>query len=426
MKQDNSLFANLLKPYCTKEEIETFEAHLTDRPVNGLIRNTYHESDWNRDDLRQDEEDSLLYRFDKESCPIGKSLFHFSGGCYILDPASATISYYMKDLLPKNFVSLDFCGAPGGKTISLAFRREDGFYLCNDLSYQRANETRKNFERLGLINAISLSMDPLAFDLGSCIDCVILDVPCSGSGMIRKEEKMKEDWSEEKVKRLLPIQSSLLDKAYSLLKKGGVLAYSTCSLSIEEDECQIHDFLIRHPDMEPIKVKERKGMIKGKDALGIHMIPGLYDGEGIYFCLLRKTGGKSFSLSPFVSKEKVIYEDTISFVFKKNTYVISNMWKEFVSLHFLAPGLKVKDDSPHPKCEFDHALSKIDSRYPKIALEEKEALSYASGNEVHTASKEKDGLCVLTYQGLVLGWGKKVGNRIKNYLPKGLRETLVF
>lgn len=426
MTQSNSLFAKLLLPYCDNAEIEAFQTHLQDHPVSGLIRNTYHDCGWNKEGLRHDEEDDLLYRFDKETCPIGKSLFHFAGGCYLLDPSSATISFYLKDLLPKNFVSLDLCGAPGGKTISLAFRRKDGFFLCNDLSYQRANETRKNFERLGLINAVSLSMDPSELSLESSIDCVILDVPCSGSGMIRKEEKMKEDWSEEKVRRLLPIQSSLLEKAYFLLKKEGILAYSTCSLSIEEDECQIKDFLIRHPDMEIIPVNNKKGMIEGKGGIGVHMIPGLYDGEGIYFCLIRKKAGKCISLSPLVSKEKPLYDGTISFTYKKNTYVVSKMWKEFTTLPFVAPGLKVKDDSSHPKCEFDHALSKVDDRHPKIELDEKEAISYAQGNEAHTTSKEKDGLCILTYRGLVLGWGKKVGSRIKNYLPKGLRENLVF
>ncbi len=426
MTQDNSIFAKLLAPYCDNAEIAAFQTHLEDHPVSGLIRNTYHDSSWNNEGLRQDEEDGLLYRFDKETCPMGKSLFHFSGGCYLLDPSSATISYYLKNLLPENFVSLDLCGAPGGKTISLAFRRRDGFYLCNDLSYQRANETRKNFERLGLINTVSLSMDPLDLTLESSIDCVILDVPCSGSGMIRKEEKMKEDWSEDKVRRLLPIQSSLLEKAYSLLKKGGILAYSTCSLSIEEDEDQIKGFQSRHPDMEIIAVNRKKGMIEGKDGIGVHMVPGLFDGEGIYFCLLKKKDGKCIALSPLVSKEKPIYEGTISFTYKKNTYVVSKMYKEFAALPFVAPGLKIKDDSSHPKCEFDHALSKIDDRHPKIELDEKEAIAYAQGNEVHTTSKEKDGLCLLTCRGLVLGWGKKVGNRIKNYLPKGLRENPVF
>ena len=215
--KDSAIFSELLSPYCSEEEKEQFLSHLDDTPVSSFILNAYHNYTPSFPSIRKDEEDSLLYRFDKDDVPLGKSADHFSGAFYILDPSSATISYYLKDYLKKDFNCLDLCGAPGGKTISLAMRRKDGFYLCNDISYQRANEIRKNVERLGLTNVLSLSIDPMNISSDLLFDCIILDVPCSGSGMIRKEEKMKEDWSTDKVERLLPIQKNLLEKGYQLL-----------------------------------------------------------------------------------------------------------------------------------------------------------------------------------------------------------------
>ena len=415
---DNFDFSTLVKPYLSDEDCDKFRQSLNDEPISSFIVNTTINHDFNFDDrmIVQDKDDKLLYRFNKDEERLGKSLFHFAGAFYILDPSSATISYYLKDYLPDNFVSLDLCGAPGGKSIALSMRRNDGLYLCNDISFTRANEITKNADRLGLNNLYSLSIDPERINLGPIFDCLILDVPCSGSGMIRKEPKMKEDWSIEKVQRLLPIQANLLEKAYSLLKAGGILAYSTCSLSLEEDEEQIAMFLKAHPDMSEIKVKTRDGMREGK--FGYHMVPGIFDGEGIYFCLLRKEGTSNFKFTQTKTKDS-------NFTFGKNKYKTPIMYDEIAKLNFLSPGRKINDSSEHPKCEFDHAYSKVCDSYPIIEVSKEQGIEYAKGNEIKCDSNVKDGLVILSYEGCRLGFGKKVGNKIKNYLPKGLRENLI-
>lgn len=422
-KADPSVFSQLLTPYCTEKERETFLFHLDDVPVSSYLINTYSSFAPSFVLTKKDEKDDLLYRFDKSVIPLGKSVDHFSGAFYILDPSSATISYYLKDYLPDGFTCLDLCGAPGGKTISLAMRRKDGLYLCNDISYQRANEIRKNVERLGLSNVLSLSIDPQKINLYPYFDCIVLDVPCSGSGMIRKEEKMKEDWSFEKVERLLPIQENLLEKGYQLLKNGGVLAYSTCSLSVSEDEDQVKEFLKKHPDMEQIVIEEREGMKKGVDSIGYHMIPGIFDGEGIYFCLLRKKSGSSANMT--LMKNILDNSGIGIFDYRKNRYVVDKMYKEIADLPYLAPGIKVKDDSEHPKCEYDHAYCKVIKDIPHIDVDEEHAIEYVKGNEIKVNPSSKDGLCVITYHSIPLGFGKHVKGKVKNYLPKGLRENLI-
>ncbi len=422
-KQSNFSFVSLLS-YCSQEQQDKFVLGLKEKPVSSLLFNrslvdsstllSYFP------DLKKDEQDDLLYRFDKSEDQLGKTLFHFGGAFYILDPSSAAISYHLQNLLPQNFVAIDLCAAPGGKTIALDLRRRDGLFLANDISYERAIEINKNCQRLALSNVISCSMDPVHIPLSSCFDLTILDAPCSGSGMIRKEPKMKNDFSLEKVNRLLPIQEALLEKAYHLTKKGGIIAYSTCSLSMEEDENQVQLFLHNHPDMEVIPIEEKKHYVS--TGLGYHMIPGIYDGEGIYFILLRKTSGETIPFSPVKELKPSSIPSLNIFNYKNNSYLVSNMMQEFLALPLLSPGLKIYDRSEHPKCEFDHSYSKVSNSLPLYELTKEEAQNYVQGNEIKT--QNPDGLVILTYLHMRLGLGKVVQGKIKNYLPKGLRGYL--
>lgn len=419
-------FSSLLT-YCSPEEIEKFKEGLNQPSVSSLILNTSKFTSSQLEDtfsdLKKDDTDHLLYRFSKEEDRMGKTLEHFAGAFYILDPSSGVISSYLEKLLPKNFVSLDLCAAPGGKTIAMDLRRKDGLYLANDIAFDRAIEISKNAQRLSLANILTLSIDPVKLSLPEMFDLVILDAPCSGSGMIRKEPKMAKDYSEEKVTRLLPIQENLLEKAYECTKKDGIIAYSTCSLSIKEDEEQVKSFMKRHPDVEMIPLSPKEGMVIGKENIGYHMIPGIYDGEGIYFVLLRKTKGDAYQLNQ--SKDVKKYNDELmSLSFKGNTYLLSKFYQEFSKLPFIAPGMKVYDKSEHPKCEYDHAYSKVSDDIQLVEIDRQSALSYVQGNEVKIDSAIKDGLVILVYQKMRLGLGKNVKGKVKNYLPKGLRSNL--
>lgn len=411
--KDIDIFIRLLQPYCTSSMIEEFKQRADDKSINGFIKNTYRD-DFTIDEALKDEEDDLLYRFDKDEIQLGKSLLHFSGAFYILDPSSARISYYLAPLLKKNFISLDLCAAPGGKSIALNMRRHDGLYIANDISYQRALEMKKNVERLGLCNMYTCCIDPIKIK-DVYPDLIILDTPCSGSGMIRKDIKMVEDYSEDKVDRLLPIQESLLEKAYSLSKEGTIIAYSTCSLSIREDEEQIKKFLSKHKDFHIIDVNVKEDIVKGVEGIGYHMIPGISNGEGIYFAFMIKDGNT-------VDNEK---RSITEIKYKGNNYISYGLEKEFSVLPYLSVGLKKYDDSQYKKCPFDHSYCKIADDIQLLEIAQEKAISYVSGEEIQVQSDVKDGIVILTYLGNRLGLGKKVNNRVKNYLPKGLREKLI-
>lgn len=421
---DKKDLISLIAPYTDEAQRQKFIQGWDEHPVSGLLINPHHTSIASElNGLKQDESDKMLYRFDKEEDRLGKSLLHFGGGFYILDPSSAAISFYLDPLVKKEALGIDLCAAPGGKSIALAFRRPDVFLLANDISYPRALEIVKNTDRLGITNIASLSLDPENIPLDSLFDFVILDAPCSGSGMFRKDPKMLEDYSEDKVKRLLPIQEKLLEKAYQLVKKNGIIAYSTCSLSTEEDEEQIKKIMAKHLDLKIIKADVKEDIIPAADGFGYHLVPGIYRGEGIYFIFLKKTAGEAKEPEK-ENGQKTKAETQNTFPFRHNEYVVDRMFKDISPLPFISPGIKIHDDSEHPKCEFDHAFSKVTSSIPLLEVGKIQARSYAYGNEIISDSSAPDGLYVLTYHSLRLGFARKVKNRLKNLLPKGLRANL--
>ena len=299
---------SLLSQYCSKNEIEQFTLALNKAPLSAFILNKNKISNDEIEKLlpmvKKDDEDNLVYRYSKDELKIGKSILNFAGALYPMDASSSYISLKLKDIVKDKPLVADLCAAPGGKSIAFSIRRSDALILANDISYQRALEITKNVDRLGLSNIMSMSIDPMKLDLGPIFDLIILDVPCSGSGMIRKEEKMMDDWSFDKVEHLLPIQENLLEKAYSLLKKDGIIAYSTCSLSIDENENQIKKIIAKHNDLEEIKVDVLDSVVKGE--YGYHLLPGVYNGEGIYFCFLKKMTGSNYECKEIKYKKPTV------------------------------------------------------------------------------------------------------------------------
>lgn len=366
------------------------------------------------------------YLYDKEILPLGKHLLHQAGGYYLQEPSAMVVASLLP--LEKGDRILDLCAAPGGKTVQLAFRHPTGIIVSNDLSYSRASVLSQNVERFGLANVIVTCMNPHDFPtrFQSSFDAIVLDAPCSGSGMFRKKEEMRMDWTYEKVLSCAKTQSDLLDVAASLLKEGGHLLYSTCSFSYEEDDGNVLSFLSRHPEFEIIKLPVSPLFYEHSDCPGtVHLFPHLFPGEGHYIALLRKKGEKKKNRD----EKKKVFSFTKEPIWPslEGELLIKNDTKYALPFSFsldhltvLRPGLALGEEK---KGHFipSLALARYLSWSRDLPLSEEQAKQYIHG-EVLPIPTVENGFYTVSYLGLPLGFIKVVQGQGKNYYPKGLRR----
>ena len=191
------------------------------------------------------------YYYDPDARP-GLHVFH-EAGVYYLQEASAMAPVALLDPQPGERVC-DLCAAPGGKTTQIAGRMMgQGFLLCNEINPKRAKILSRNIERMAVSNALVTNEHPatLAQRFAGFFDRVLVDAPCSGEGMFRKEEAAVTDWSQETVEMCARRQAEILSSAAALVRPGGHLVYSTCTFSPEEDEQAVARFLENHPEFVP-------------------------------------------------------------------------------------------------------------------------------------------------------------------------------
>ena len=226
------------------------------------------------------------YYYDPESRP-GLHPYH-EAGVYYLQEASAMAPVQLLDPQPGERIC-DLCAAPGGKTTQIAGRMAgEGFLLCNEINPKRAKILSRNIERMGVANALVTNEHPgkLAERLPGFFDRVLIDAPCSGEGMFRKEEAAVTDWSQETVEMCARRQAEILHSGAQLVRPGGRLVYSTCTFAPEEDELAVEEFLQNHPDFEPEMV-EAPWFTAGS-AGNFRMWPHKLLGEGHFAAVLRK------------------------------------------------------------------------------------------------------------------------------------------
>ena len=194
----------------------------------------------------------------------GRHPYHDAGVYYIQEP-SAMIAASLLNPQPGEMI-LDLCAAPGGKSTQAAARLGgEGLLVSNEIHPARAKILSENIERMGIVNDIVLNHDPkvLAERFPSYFHRILVDAPCSGEGMFRKNEEAVEQWSLENVRLCAGRQEEILECAYTMLMGGGILVYSTCTFAPEEDEEMIAHFLAKHPDMKLLPVPLAGGMEPG-------------------------------------------------------------------------------------------------------------------------------------------------------------------
>jgi 16S rRNA C967 or C1407 C5-methylase (RsmB/RsmF family)/NOL1/NOP2/fmu family ribosome biogenesis protein len=371
---------------------------------------------------------SHAYLYEKDEYEFGKKLFYDDGVYSIEDPAAMMAVYFLAP--QKEDIVLDICAAPGGKSIGASLAMEDqGVIVSNDISYPRAKAMSQNVERMGRGDIIVASNDFVFSHIHfhNVFDKIIVDAPCSGSAMMRKSTEAKADWHIEKVKSNSKKQLEILELAYDMLKEGGLLSYSTCSFSYEENEGTILAFKARHPEIELVSLPEDPSFYRVK-ALpeAVHLLPNHFEGEGQFICIFKKPG------TLFKTKKTLLdntrYKDFLheyhlagrSNEMMRNKFYSLYQHFDVSHLNILRYGVKLFEmrDIFIPDHHLSHFLGPDDS----VEIGETEAKAYIHGDTFPTALP--DGFYIVSYEKQNLGFVKATNGVAKNHYPKGLRRNL--
>ncbi len=418
--------SDLVSPYLESSEAKSLDEAVKLEPKRGLFLN---QSRLGRDaflSLFPKAKPHPLVKngviYQKEDYELGKHLLFDLGAYYIQDPSAMMVASFLPPL--ENGYVLDMAAAPGGKTIGYAFANPTATILANDISYIRASELSSNVERMGLGNIAVTSGDwKIAYSkYRHFFDRIILDAPCSGSAMFRKNEAAKEDWSQGKVEKNAAIQAELLGYAYEMLSPGGYLIYSTCSFSKEENQDQILSFLRQHEDMEIVPLKDDPSFFHPSSLKeAILLLPTRGDYEGQFIALLHKKGeptDKKLKVntcpSSFLRLAKEYGIEDFSYLDKGRLYCL-NRPLPISSLSLLRYGICVEEEG---KPSF--ALARYLGKAKTIELNEKEALAYLHGDLIPLQGE--NGFHPVSYQLFPLGQVKIVNGQGKNHYPKGYRH----
>lgn len=432
MNNNIALLKERLKTYFPKQE-ETFMTSLKEKSKGGFFLNTKKASAL---DLLKEIDfpytPSLLNKdsYFHQSSAIGYSPAYILGLIYVQEPSAS---------LPISFIdgqeinlAVDLCAAPGGKSLGLLTKiNDESLLISNDISYKRALILSSNVERLGFSNVMvtSLSTKILAKELSGKADLVILDAPCSGEGMLRKEKQVLKDYSLTNIKACARRQSELLEDAYNICSRGGKILYSTCTYAKEENEDNIKQFLTKHDDMTLCSLNHP--LAKNK-MLKVSILDG---SEGQFVAIMKKRGQAT---KPNFKYYKTIKEETVDTYIKNNLfldkyYLYANNNRYYLSLYplpsfnlpFLRYGIPI-GNMINKRLVLEHSFFRANILSQKWRNKydccKEEFLTYISGEEILSVGQSAD--ILLTYHDYPFGYGHRSENRIKNKYPKGLRRVL--
>ena len=376
------------------------------------------------------------FYYDKNEYDLGKSIEHFAGGIYIQDASAMLVTHLLNP--QENERVIDLCAAPGGKaTQASILMKNTGLVIANDYNEKRSEILSENVERLGITNTIVLNnnVDKIANHFGGYFDKVILDAPCSGEGMFRKNDLSYLDWSIDKVHRCSEIQRELIMHAYSLLKKEGIMVYSTCTFEKEENE-DIVQYLLDNSNASLINIKEIEGAIRGIDMKeAIRLYPSHFKGEGQFIALIKCNDEHNIKLKKYQNKNNQIpqlFKLTNEFILQNsNNNKIKDIYPFNTTINYLEygniniDGLKVKryglnmGQVINNRFEPSHSLMKVLDLKQNHEITKDEYLKFIKGETLENNNYK--GYLGIKYNNLKVGFGKASNNQIKNHLPKGLR-----
>lgn len=373
-------------------------------------------------------------------------LFH--AGCYYVQEASSMFVFQaLKKYVTEDSKILDLCAAPGGKSTLIAdFMTDNSLLVTNDVIKSRAFILSENITKWGHSNAIVTNNDPSSFiQLKHYFDVVLVDAPCSGEGMFRKDAGAIEEWSLDNVKLCVERQRRILSDVWNSLKPNGILLYSTCTYNVEENEDNvlwIKDKL--GADILPLELEKEWGVspsVKG-DIPVYRFFPHKTKGEGFFLAVLRKHDDNINPSRRKKEKNKVKNKDILSkdyrdyinlsdsFYYSKgeNWYAMPDTFKEDISfidsyLNIISSGIKIgetkgKDFIPAQSLALSNFINRM--AFAEYELDWKNAISYLK-REPLFLTDAPIGYILLTYKNTPIGFAKNIKSRANNLYPQEWR-----
>ena len=356
----------------------------------------------------------------KESDGAGRTIEHAAGLYYVQEPSA--MSPVPKLEIKKGERVLDLCAAPGGKATQIAaYLQGEGELVANEPDFKRCQILESNIERLGVGNCIVTCCKPKALSeyYEGYFDKILVDAPCSGEGMFRKEINAVTEWSPQNIEACALRQKEILEEAYKMLAGGGRMVYSTCTFARQEDEEQIESFLRVHEDIELLEMRK--------------LYPHEVRGEGHFYAVLQKQSGERTELKSPIKCDKLLeklYRDweretlkiTVPYLCQRGTCLYGLFSPLPVPPTVRQAGVFLgRAAGDGKRFEISHTLAmclKKDEAHC-IEIDRDTALKYLRGLTFECDSS--NGWRLVTYSGNPLGWCKVVNGVAKNHLPKGLR-----
>ncbi|MBE6777068.1 MAG: NOL1/NOP2/sun family putative RNA methylase [Ruminococcaceae bacterium] len=441
-------FENRMK-HLLGSDFESYLSELKNPPIKAFRVNT---------DKISVQEFEKINPFGKEKIPyvengyyldyqkVGNHPYHHAGLIYVQEPAAMAPGECVN--IEPDWRILDMCAAPGGKSTQLKNKLgENGVLVSNEIIASRCKILTGNIERLGLQNAVVTCMDTgkLARIFQDTFDLVMVDAPCSGEGMFRKEEIAIDEWSQENVTMCAARQAEILENAVKTLKSGGFIVYATCTFSLEENEMTVDSFLQNHPDFEIIPVNQKVAKstcdgikFDGCNCENIHFARRFYPhkakGEGQFMAVLHHKGEKipENTIAPKPQKADKIVTDFLNDTLTEyNPDYINEYNKNPI---YYNNRLSIKDGQAFccgvtigeirknyilPHHQFFMALGHKFKRKINLSPDSDELKKYLHGEEFDTDCE--NGWAVVTVDGYSLGGVKVTNGKAKNHYPKGLR-----
>ena len=391
------------------------------------------------------------FYYDGDTVQAAKHPYYFAGLYYLQEPSAMTPANRLP-IEPGDKV-LDVCAAPGGKATELGAKLDGtGVLMANDISNSRAKGLLKNIEVFGIGNVLVLSEEPgkLESYFPKYFDKILIDAPCSGEGMFRKDKKMVKAWEEHGPEFFAKIQRSIVTQAARMLKPGGMILYSTCTFAPEENEGTIEYLLEQYPEFVIKEIRPYEGFACGKPEVTeskdeafsktVRIWPHKMHGEGHYLALLQKGDAKQYIQNEKPKKSnKKVPEEILDFfkditwemdwnrleIYSEKIYYMPEGVPDVKGIRFLRTGLylgDLKKNRFEPSQSLAMCLKKEEYKHcVNIPADDERIIKYLKGETIDVddlVSPKDKGWFLVLVDGYPLGWGKLSNGTLKNkYLP---------